>query len=436
MSVIPTRDVAMTATRARKLVSCLSACPTACLRSERGAAAVYVALVLPVFIGAGGLAVDVASWYATKRTMQTGVDAAAYAAALDFARQGLDQAPDLVAMQAVADDVAGRNGIGTAVTLNVPPLSGPAAGDPQAVEVVVTEPAPVYFTGLFLAAAPPITTRAVAKAVVSDACVWALHPSAKGALTVSGTAEVDLDCGMVVNSNHPDAAIDQGGTSCLSATSISVTGGYNGSCVSPEPEVATPNYGDPLGSLEEPSFGGCDHNSKVSVSSGQSVTLTPGVYCKGISINGNVVFEPGLYVLDGSGLDIQSSAVVTNAENAFGGVTLYLTGSGSKYAEISIASGSDVTLTPVTTGALPNVLVFQDRKAKNGQSKFTGQAQMHLTGIIYFPNSEVEFTGGSTVDKADILLVASTLKFTGNSYLNADYAKSLLPEQYYARFVE
>ena len=125
-----------------------------------------------------------------------------------------------------------------------------------------------------------------------------------------------------------------------------------------------------------------------------------------------------------------------NAENAFGGVTLYLTGSGSKYAEISIASGSDVTLTPVTTGALPNVLVFQDRKAKNGQSKFTGQAQMHLTGIIYFPNSEVEFTGGSTVDKADILLVASTLKFTGNSYLNADYAKSLLPEQHYARFVE
>jgi hypothetical protein len=38
---------------------------------------------------------------------------------------------------------------------------------------------------------------------------------------------------------------------------------------------------------------------------------------------------------------------------------------------------------------------------------------MHLTGIIYFPNSEVEFTGGSTVD-----------------------AKSLLPEQYYARLVE
>jgi hypothetical protein len=185
--------------------------------------------------------------------------------------------------------------------VNAPPLSGPAAGDPQSVEVIATQPAPVYFTSLFLGETPEITTRAVAKAVVSDACVWALHPSAKGALTVSGTSNVDLDCGIVVNSNHPEAAIDQGGTSCLSATSISVTGGYSGSCVSPEPEVSTPNYGDPLSSLVEPTYGSCDFNSKISVSSGASQTLIPGVYCKGISINGDVVFEPGLYILVGDG---------------------------------------------------------------------------------------------------------------------------------------
>jgi hypothetical protein len=241
---------------------------------------------------------------------------------------------------------------------------------------------------------------------------------------------------VVVNSNDPDAALDQGGTSCLSATAISVTGGYNGSCVSPEPEVHTPNYGDPLSSLEEPSYGGCDFNAKVSVSSGESETLTPGVYCKGISINGEVVFEPGLYVLVGDGLDIQGNAVVTNNENAAGGVTFYLTGSGNKYADVKIASGSEVTLTPMTTGSLANVLFFQDRNAENAQSKFTGHAQMDLTGILYFPNSEVEFTGGSELDEADILLVADTVKITGNSYLNADYAQGLLPEQHYVRFVE
>jgi hypothetical protein len=139
--------------------------------------------------------------------MQSGADAAAYAAALEIARQGLNEALDLTSLQAVANDVAGRNGIVTAVTVNVPPLSGPAAGDPQSVEVIATQPAPVYFTGLFLDAAPPITTRAVAKAVVSDACVWSLHPGAPSALLVAGTADVELNCGVVVNSDHEEASI-------------------------------------------------------------------------------------------------------------------------------------------------------------------------------------------------------------------------------------
>jgi uncharacterized membrane protein len=115
-----------------------------------GAVALYVAIALSAFVGAGGIAVDVASWYSTKRAMQSGADAGAYAAALEFARQGLDEAPDLTAMQAVANDAASRNGVGVAVTLNVPPLSGPAAGDAQSVEVIVTVPAPVYFTSLFM----------------------------------------------------------------------------------------------------------------------------------------------------------------------------------------------------------------------------------------------------------------------------------------------
>ena len=224
-------------TRMGKLLSRVSACSAVLAQADGGSAAVYVAIVLPAFVGAGGLAVDVASWYSTQRTMQSGADAAAYAAALELARQGLDQAPDLTAMQAVADDAASRNGVGVAVTLNVPPLSGPAAGDPQSVEVIVTEPAPVYFTGLFLGAAPPITTRAVAKAAVSDACIWSLHPTAQAALSVSGSAQLDLDCGVVVNSDHEQAAMQQTGSSCLSATSVSVHGGYSTSPAMPRSPI-------------------------------------------------------------------------------------------------------------------------------------------------------------------------------------------------------
>ena len=426
-------------------------------RAEHGAAAIYVALVIPAFVGAGGLAVDVASWYSTKRTMQSGADAAAYAAALELARNGLDQAPDLTAMQAVADDAAGRNGVGTAVTLNIPPLSGPAAGDPQSVEVIVTEPAPIHFSSLFLGAAPPITTRAVAKAVVSDACVWSLHPSAEGAFRASGTGDVDLDCGVVINSNHEQAALLQEGSSCVSATSVSVHGGYTGSCVTPEPEVFTPDYGDPLSYLTPPTYGACDFPNPVIVDSamaaaygGGPVPLGPGVYCDGIEIQANqeAVFAPGLYVLNTGAFRIAGNAHVSNTENAAGGVTFYLTGSGTDYATLVFESGADVTLTPMTTGPLANVLFYQDPNAPAGTdcsakgkatpkcSQFAGGVTMDLTGIIYMPNQHVEFTGGSSADEAEILLVASTVAFTGNSYLNADYAKSLLPQQHYARLVE
>jgi len=426
------------------------------LHDSSGAIAVYVALVMPVFIGGAGLAIDIASWYTTKRTVQSGVDAAAYAAALDLARQGLDQAPSMTSVQAVADDAAARNGIATTVTINVPPLSGPAAGDAQSVEVIVTEPAPVYFAGMFLAAAPSVTARAVAKAVVSDACIWALHPSAQSAMHVAGTADVDLDCGVVVNSDHPEA-LDQDGSSCLSATAVSVTGNYSGSCVSPEPEVLMPSYGDPLSDLTAPPYGACDEPNPVIVDSamaaafgGGPVPLNPGVYCAGIEVQANqeVVFAPGLYVLETGEFRIAGNAEVSNTENASGGVTFYLTGSGTDYATLVFESGAKITLTPMTAEPLANVLFFQDRNApastacstskKTGPrcSQFAGGVTMDLTGIIYMPNQHVEFTGGSTTKEADILLVASTVKFTGNSYLNADYANSVLPQQHYARFVE
>ncbi|HUH04316.1 MAG TPA: hypothetical protein VML75_20105, partial [Kofleriaceae bacterium] len=134
---------------------------------------------------------------------------------------------------------------------------------------------------------------------------------------------------------------------------------------------------------------------------------------------------------------IAGNATVTNTENASGGVTFYLTGTGGNYATLRFESGATIELTPMTSGDLANVLFFQDPNAPaDGSNRIAGGVNMQLTGIIYFPNQHVEFTGGSTTDESNILLVASTIAFTGDAYLNADYAQSLLPEQYYARFVE
>ncbi len=91
------------------------------LKAETGAVAIYVAVAIPLFVGGAGLAVDATSWYRAKRNMQSGADAAAYAAAVNLARQGLSQAPDLTAVQSAADDAAGRNGVSDPVTIHTPP---------------------------------------------------------------------------------------------------------------------------------------------------------------------------------------------------------------------------------------------------------------------------------------------------------------------------
>lgn len=403
--------------------------------------AVYIALAIPLFVGGAGLAVDISGWYLAKRNLQTAADAAAYAGALNLAGQGLNGSPSLRQIRAAAADAAARNGATDPISVNVPPSSGLGAGDPQAVEVIVTEPAPLYFARMFFDAASAITARAVAKAVVSDPCVWSLHPSARGALTVAGKPEVSLDCGVMVNSRHSEAALEQTGASCLSATSVSVRGRYAGSCVSPEPEIFVPDYGDPLGSLEAPAHGGCDFPNKVTIDGNRwspTAYLDPGVYCGGIELAGrDVVFRPGLYVLVGGTFRIAGNATVSNEEDAMGGVTFYLTGSGGDYAVLEFESGAEIELTPMTAGPHANVLFHQDPAAPaSGSNRIAGGVAMSLTGILYFPSQHVEFTGGSRTDRAKILLVASTITFTGTSYLDADYARSVLSGQHYARLLE
>jgi Flp pilus assembly protein TadG len=56
------------------------------LREEKGAAAVFVALVMTVVLGSAAIAVDVSSEYADHHQLRNGADAAALAVALDCAR--------------------------------------------------------------------------------------------------------------------------------------------------------------------------------------------------------------------------------------------------------------------------------------------------------------------------------------------------------------
>ena len=55
-------------------------------RDRMGGVFIYAAIAAPVVIGAAGLSVDVGMWYANKRLVQSAVDSAALAGALEYRR--------------------------------------------------------------------------------------------------------------------------------------------------------------------------------------------------------------------------------------------------------------------------------------------------------------------------------------------------------------
>ena len=396
-----------------------------------GGVMTYAALLAPIVIGAAGLSVDVSSWHLHHKVMRSSADAAAISGALELLRTGTGQ------VNAAATAAAQRNGFKNGedtIVINSPPLSGSRAGATDSVEVIITRQAPAILSSIIDVGYQTIVARAVAYGTANDTCVWALNPSVGGAVTVSGGAQVTLDCGMFVNSSS-SSALSQSGSSCLNATEAKVAGGYSGTCVSPTPSTGVPQIEDPLSWVEGPSYSACDVNNKVKVNAGETKTLSPGVYCGGIEAQsgGTLHFSPGLYILNGGGLTFSSSATVTGTD-----VNFYLTEFNGQSGTISIAAGATVDLSAGSWGGLDGILFYHDRNSPSGLShSIAGGATMNLDGILYFPNQNIKFAGGSSLDATSSIIIADTVTFTGNTEIGlAGAAVSANPLLVTAKLVE
>ena len=378
---------------------------------------IYMAVLAPVILGFAGLSVDIGYWYANVRMAQNAADSAAVAASLEVLRSNGDSSLVNAAALTQAANSGFSAGNGDTVTVNYPPASGPNAGSPNFVEVVVTRPAQTFFAQVLYQGQTTITARAVALAASTNTCIWALNPGTSGAITVSGAAEVELSCGVYVNSTNGNA-LRQTGSGCLTASKIKVVGGYSVNCASPEPVSGTIAAVDPLAALPPPATGGCDYNGNVTVNGGQTQTLSPGTYCGSIRINGNatVTFDAGLYVMNGGGLRISGQATVSGVE-----VSFYLTENSGTSDNITINGGAEVSLSAASEGPLPGILFYQDRNAPgNVTHRFSGGAEMNLDGILYFPNQDLQFAGGSDLQNSAAVIIADTVNFTGNTEIDID----------------
>lgn len=388
-------------------------------KDASGGVLVYTALGMMVFLGAAGLAIDVGSWYSTRRTVQSAADAAALAGALEVSRGS-----DWTTIVSKAEHDSGLNKhsttAGATITVNNPPDSGPYTADNGAVEAIVQQTVPAFLSRLISNDSVVVAARSVATVVTGEYCLYVMNPTEDAALSTEGNATVNVDCGAHVNSSS-DTAVSETGNSCLTATKITTAGGASGNCLNPTPVENAALLDDPFSYISPPTVGPCDHTTLVEVTS--STTLDPGNYCGGLTVDADVSFNPGMYVLGGQGLQIQGNSQVTGDA-----VTFYLDNSVSgfnnpdpEYTEpqsVYIAGSTDVELSAPTSGYYKGMLFYQD-PANNPSLTLDlrGGTDMELEGVIYAPDNDVSWAGGSNSSDGWQVIVSDTLSFAGGSDL-------------------
>jgi len=386
-------------------------------KKEAGFVVILAALLLAVLISMAGIATDVGYARYMKRQMQKAADAGAIGGASEVTCTSCNVTTAAQNDTAQNGITNGTNGVTVTVTQgpSLPAGVNYKESSSYCVQVTVSQAVPTFFMRVFNYSSINVGATATACQRSGPNCIYALDPSATNAILVNGSMNLDFACGMVVDSNASQALLNNG-SSTITASTIGVVGGYlnNGSgTISPTPVTGIKPASNPLASLSAPTVGACNYNNETINGSG-NFTLTPGVYCGGITINGsaNVTFTSGDYILTGgTGLTINGTNTVTG-----NGVMFYNGGTGS----ITINGGNTVTLTAPTTGTYAGILLFQ-AASNTSQVTLNGGNSQTLTGALYAPTANLTENGCNPV-AAYSIIVADTITFNGSCTFGDNYS--------------
>lgn len=389
-------------------------------RSETGNIALAAALALPALMVVFGGAADFANLIRVRSEVQSAADAAALAAANQFAVFGSKDTQVKAAARSAAEANIDTGNGEHAMTVTI---------DRKAAKVTVKleQRWTPFFAQFIDQSVTPVRTTATASYVgASNICVLALAPSGLTGLHLNLFAKVEAhDCDVYSNTRSL-AGVRLDVQARLNAKLICSAGGVVGllSNMTPSPVTDCPPVKDPLAARRQPSVGGCDETSKA-VSSG-SVTLHPGVYCGGLRISGKarVSFAPGLYVVKDGCLTIRDKAEVEGRNVGF-----FLTGTD---AVLEFRDTSRVRLSGAEDGAMAGILFFEDRSAPRGRLHLIRNTRSEeLTGTIYLPRGTLVVDPNATVaqESAYTAIIADRMSMTEGPtlVLKSDYEATKVP---------
>jgi hypothetical protein len=286
----------------------------------------------------------------------------------------------------------------------------------HSVEVLLESHEERFFSAILSNEPVVIKARAVATYYENGtACVLALDKTATGALAITGNADITFDGCTVMSNSIDEQSLTVEGSSDLTAPCARAVGGINVSgtltlTACAEPKEYAPYVRDPYAELPAPSTSGSCENVPKS-KHGEAVTVSPGRYCNGFELSGDMTLEPGVYVIDGGTFKINANTDVTGT-----GVTFYLTDD----ADLSFNGTADIALSAPTTGTYKGILFYGDREQEDQVHKFNGTANSSLVGALYFPSQSVEVLGDFGGSNGCTQIVALTITFSGSTDYSSD----------------
>jgi len=392
-------------------------------KDQAGGVAAAVGIALAVMIGFGAAATEISTWLLTRRAMQGAADAAAVSALNATAHGG----PDITTQ---ARGVAAQNGWshgtnGITVSVNQPPTAGNFTGNAQAVEVIIAQPQPLFFSGILPGvAAPTIRAHGVAapSPTTGNGCMLALGTGnsisiqGNGALTLSG-------CDLDGNGNIQFSGIN----SRASAHSINIKG-----TVSAPSQLALtngPGTQNAATTLQDPYAGQRSFNKPTGACqnyTGGTPTPNTVAYCS-MNITSSVSLPTGVYFIEGGCFCISGNSSV-NVTSQAPGVTIVLTGTAAAptvAGTVSITGQANVSLTALPPGpgvTTAGLIFFQDPIAAPGQTEtIAGNGNVRLEGAVYFPNETINLGGNGNLSTPGCLqIIGLNIVDTGNATLGSN----------------
>ena len=406
-------------------------------RDHRGGAGMLAVIGLPAVIGGLAFAIDTGYLFLQRRLIQQQADTAAVAAAA----AKFKGVTTLTTLRSLAILDATRNGFAPSATstlaMNAPPVSGPYSGSATAVEVIIDTEVKTFFARHLNLAAVSIRGRAVAGYAGAPSggggCVMALDRSASRALRFQGSGSLLAPTCTLVSNSSASNAILVGGNETVKALALYTAGNVE---VGPSAvaEISQGIYtnkapvADPYASLSVAAASGCMQTNFSVHGNNPNRNIDAGTYCNGLEISGSgtVYMKKGTYTIKGGDFKVSGTARVRcgNCTSTTDGVTIVLQpGLNGSVGSVSIAGTTDVQLSAPSgadAGTLRGIAIYQDRAADAGNAaKLTGSSNMRVSGVIYMPSADINFSGTSDLPdgKACVLIIGRTVEVQGNSRL-------------------